>query len=552
MGLEQYKVEKEGNSKIDLSQFKVEEETSFIDSIADGSVIANTIESARESWASYADNQMDIFSKAGSSISADMSKRGINLMETGRKGRSGEITHPEGLLDTLGDFSGGVIDIIGHTIVGAVKTIGNTIDLYVPDTLEDPIKDSIAQSWDWLINTTAGVEAQKALSKDIETYREWKSENQRSAKHVESIVNTAFLFAPVKFKVNASPVPTKIITDATKQKVKNRTDAVKNMLLPNKATKETVLRTEQAGFLNKSVIVETPLEKEVINQVKILPNIKPNSATHGYQHNLNIIQKENTKTRLILEKQLDNETVIIHPTRINNAVNDAVRSTMKGEILIESKATIKNVESQILKLVDDLMKKHPTTPRGILDLRRAFDKALEGASKNWGAVTGVKDKLKINVRDALNKILDDVIVGGSTKRSLKKQHLLFKAQDMLAPKAATQAETLLGRHWANITRVIKPKLDLNRLIAIVGGTSVFVASASFLPAITGAIGFGFASYWALRGAQSPSAKAMLGQLLRETDKAIVATRNTAMVKQLKADRITIKEMFDVPVEKEDK
>ena len=68
----------------------------------------------------------------------------------------------------------------------------------------------------------------------------------------------------------------------------------------------------------------------------------------------------------------------------------------------------------------------------------------------------------------------------------------------------------------------------------------------YLPLATVAAGAGAIAYAVKRGAVSPSGRKALGALLRETDKALKATKNSAMRKAIAADRAFVVELMKLP------
>jgi hypothetical protein len=71
-----------------------------------------------------------------------------------------------------------------------------------------------------------------------------------------------------------------------------------------------------------------------------------------------------------------------------------------------------------------------------------------------------------------------------------------------------------------------------------------------MPAFAGGLSLVGAGVLVARGVNSPATKMAFGKILTLIDKGLKQTKNGDMIKQLRADRILIQDLFEMPVEKE--
>ena len=93
-------------------------------------------------------------------------------------------------------------------------------------------------------------------------------------------------------------------------------------------------------------------------------------------------------------------------------------------------------------------------------------------------------------------------------------------------------------------------MQSNRTLAVLFGQSAFAVASGYMQGI----GAGILAYGAAQavkmGVNSPKTKFAFGHLLKQIDRAIQASKNGKMKEALRADRIIVQDLFEMPVEKE--
>jgi len=472
--------------------------------------------------------------------------------------KPGEISVLTGLTQTAGQYAGFAADVIGEGLVHTFQTIGDGLEYAFPEAYEGAA-DSIKEATVWVTESQAGQAAAEAAGKGFASYSKWKKENPQDAKTFESVVNIAILFTPYKAKVNNNPVPsfgrkqhmgTNLQAKAKAQAGKTREHKIQDMLFPERLDADMVMRTKQTGINKRTYVMPTSAEQEMIKNVAKIKGVK---YSRGDQYNLNIIRDENIKIAKSLQESLKNSKISVPNGFVFKQIDDDIAGLLKNNISITKDKDIMNFLEGYVATAKRLIAEHPPTPAGLLDARKAFDKQLlrEGKDLAFNAGRESAQKTAINtLRRTINKSIHDAVPDKAVKESLAKQSSLWRATDMMKPKAMESAKHSIGRAWQNVSRVLDLKMGANRAFAVLGGISAVGASYAILPAFAGGLSVVGAGVLVARGINSPATKMALGKILTLTDKAIKQTKNGDMIKQLKADRILIQDLFEMPVEKQ--
>jgi len=494
------------------------------------------------------------------SIGTAWDRRKEEILETREDTKTGEIGFGEGLVQTTGQYAGLGADVIGEGIVHTFQTIGDGIEYAFPETYEGAA-DSIKEATAWVMESEAGKYAAEEASKGFAAYSKWKKANPQDAKTFESVVNVAILFSPYKTKVNANPVPSfgrkqymgaGLQAKATAQAGKTRANKIQDMLFPGKLDKETVHRASQVGLNKRTYVLPNALEKEMIDNVSKIKGIK---YARGDLHNLNVIKQENITIAKGLQESLEKSAkdISVPNSFVFKQIDDDIAGLLKNNVSITKDKEIMTFLEGYVNAAKRIIAEHPQTPSGLLAARKAFDAQLRAEGKDLAFNAGRESaqKTAINtLRRTINKSIHDSVPDKNVKASLAKQSSLWRATDMLAPKAIAAADHTLGRAWQNISRVLDLKMGANRAFAVIGGISAVGASYAVMPYVAGGLALGSVAILAKSGINSPATKMALGKILTLMDKALKQTKNGDMIKQLRADRILVQDLFEMPVEKE--
>ena len=185
--------------------------------------------------------------------------------------------------------------------------------------------------------------------------------------------------------------------------------------------------------------------------------------------------------------------------------------------------------------------------------RKEFDNFVRDqlGSKGFNAsdVSVANETMKA-IRNAGNDLINNAVPNDFVKRSLLKQSRLYSARDVLFPKAANRARTVVGRQIQNVSKILALNMEARRTMALATGLAISALPAQLMMYAAGGLAVGGASFYTIKGALSPQARIALGKLLKLSDKALKEATRGDMKRDLKLGIIAINDMLKLPSEKE--
>lgn len=407
----------------------------------------------------------------------------------------------------------GTLDVFGGLARGGLRTVGGVASAtFAPITEAPGIKQAL-EGIGTGISKIPGIEglARKAtiLAKN----------NPEIAKDLGDIVNIAVLGGG---KVVSKPLGTAVkkagavveksgvkAAKATKKKF------VDTLIRPieNKAELiSQVPRTTEKGMgmFKRSNVAPTAGEASMIKEVTKIPGIIEKNTL---QRNFNIIKSEVTNKAKQLVSDIAKNDFIISKKEVLSRLKVAAQK------LTESPLIVGSAEKTAQKLMDGaikIVKEQKGTGSGIFKARKMYDKwvlnqkpkAFDAKAENAFSIANRQ------VRDTLNKILDEKATSLGIKDSLKSQSTLFRAMENIAPKAAYEANTAIGRAMQRVGKILGTRSRVTQGLATAAGIGVLGASAAFAMPLTIASGVG---YFLFRGGKfilKPAVRVQLGKILK--------------------------------------
>lgn len=504
-------------------------------------------------------------------IADSMAKRKKALDDTIKSYESGDSGIVKANFATAATGIGVGVDVLAET--GSLAL--NGLSVIIPNEIEDPVKDAIKTGFTFMADTAVGQEGLKSLQKGIGHWKKFENKYPEYAKIIGGVVNLGVLFTPLgKKKRDLEPRPTntyagtyvtgaleestaKQITTSTKNRVNDllqpekTTDRVKDIKNINIAGKDL---GEKRGILGLQRIQENEFELFRNNLVTNIPGVKSkdtivNTANAVRTHNKNKAQKlmddlENTD----ISWNFPEGTQIELAKRVDNLLGDI--NYIKGD------AAMENIKTNTLNSAYKIISEMNNSPAGLLKARQKFDKLI-----NKQLADNLFDPTVMNptndVANAVRKSINDLIesrvssTNVQVKQSLKEQHALWNAQNILDLKAVKEGNNRISQIFQNLSPIVDGQLALNRTIAVMGGMSAFGAAQFLTVPLTG-IGITYGVGLALTsGTLTLSGKRALGSILSNIDKGLNISKNGPMRKQLKLDRAYIADLMKQPLTKED-
>jgi hypothetical protein len=502
----------------------------------------------------------------------DRDKEVSQTLQDYKKGEMGEIQKNTQLLGK--GIAGKGVDLIGGAIWAGVETIGSGISLIVPDEIEEDVINSMKGGLDFLLNTNQGQQASEAIEQGVEAYESWKEENPQYAKTLESVINIASIFAPAKVKVNSKPVPT------YKQKVLGKIGIGKKGYDTFKRAgtgieRRNIIRQRNKEMENLSELVLPQVSSEDVGKgfkISAIGNVTLNRSDYD-KGILDEVRKAGVKTSrnewenaeiLIktgddlgnkLQAELAKSKDVITPKTLNEALDNAAASVTNNVF----NATDEAVQKQIALLTTKAKEifndrsKYASTALGVLGARKAFDNFVMGQLGKKGfkaSDVSVANETMKAIRNAGNDLINNAVPNDFVKRSLLKQSRLYSARDVLFPKAANRARTIVGRQLQNVGKILNLNMEARRVMALGAGVALYNIAPQLMMYAAGGLAVGGVSFYTIKGALSPQARIALGKLLKLSDKALKEATRGDMKRDLKLGIIAINDMLELPSEKE--
>ena len=456
---------------------------------------------------------------------------------------SGEQSFAEGVLQVAGKVGvGGTFDLIGEGLVSIFRAL--------PDAIEEPIRSAGS----FLLNTSIGKAGLEKLGQGIETYNEWKAQNPRAARNIESVIDIGLMFAPVRGKAptgqtRVGSLGERAAVSGERALERQKVGSVEKLvrLKQVKGVREAqVGRTKEGtGLLRQKQIQPSTPEKSIINEVSKIRGV---TETKTLQGSFNLISKEVEREAKKLISDLRKNDFLFPRKELLSRLR-ATKST-----IAESPTIVGDAQKVADKLVDAFERfanENKATGSGLLQARKDFDNWIRQQKDPKIFDPKNENALSISLREirqTANKFLDEKATKVEVKESLKKQSRLFQALDNIKPKAADEAGNAIQRAWQRAVQVLGVKNQLIQVLAASAGIGGLGAAAIFAPFVRNLlIGLGLA-YFAGKLIVSPKTRIFLGKLLESIDKAIKSTKDANLVRELRADRALILEILESSVD----
>jgi hypothetical protein len=348
----------------------------------------------------------------------------------------------------LGDTLGFVWDM-GSDVLTETATEGFAL---LPESTQTATKEGFAQ----LMATPVGQAGIAALNGSMEAWSAFEQNSPQEAKTILAALNMTPMGQGKKlvkrFSTELTPLKIeKVGTRKLAQASKGRDKDVYNMITPevDKKAKVEALKagnvTDPQGPFGTQSTIPSDKEWGVVDEVKKL-SVSP-AKTHT--SNSNVVQREVEK----LAQQTINKVSGVKGgvetgtilTDINKAldISKANQPAVFGKGGMKGKKTLEDLQAQL----QVFLAKNGTEWDGILKTRQDFDNyvinQMNAGTFGAGRKASVVTEAHKAVRQTLNGYVKNNVPG--TGDLLDKQSKLLTALDVMAPKAADEAQSAVGR-----------------------------------------------------------------------------------------------------------
>lgn len=200
-------------------------------------------------------------------------------------------------------------------------------------------------------------------------------------------------------------------------------------------------KVKEGGFISPRETTLSPYEKELAQTVHEVPGI---DSSKSILENKDLIHEHIGTLAEELKTQLKDQPSFFSPSEFKGFMK-TVTDKIKGNSFLSS-AAVKQA-NKFLSDFEGFVKKNGYTPEGLLEARKDFDTFIrENKPKTFNpdrtdALTTVLKEIRSGGNEFLAKKAPNIQV----KELLRKQANLYQVIDRIAPKAAKEAKTGLGR-----------------------------------------------------------------------------------------------------------
>lgn len=441
-------------------------------------------------------DQFDAPSKAAngviSNIGDDWNKRLLTGTQDLARGFVGQQSMPESLGQAAGQVAGGIWDVPTEVAKSAWGDI--------PHGAAEAINES-----------SVGQKLGNALMQGGQSVSDVTEAYPRATRNAEAVANLmGFEGAKKVGEIGASPIAPagQAIYDSGKASADAARHAyVQEMVLPKETpTVKAEMATRMApgeGWFGRNTYIPTPFEQQVATTVSEIPGV---NKGNGFQKNLSIIKDENSQLAEALKARLQANDVNIPDDTIINTITGIRESLPKNTtISAPGEQTIERVVNAGI----DHITAHPQTASGMLEARKAFDSQMikeRGDGVFDPSIETPRSNAISTVRQAMNKMVSDAVPSAEVLTSLQKQSHIFNAMENMAPKAAGEWPTKIGRTLQKYTPT--------NLKDTAQGLGAIYAAKEALPFVPKPLlAAGLLGYGAYKGATAPATRMALGKAL---------------------------------------
>lgn len=452
-------------------------------------------------------------------VKEDFKSRAERGGEEAYRAQTGEINPAQGALRVAGQGAAFVGDVAGE----AAMSLGKTL---LPKRAEEAIGSGVQK-----------IAESKPVQATMEAYQGFKEKHPEAAKDLEAFVNIASIIPVGEGARIGSKVAGKGLTATGEALERSGIEAaesqkskfVRELVRPEqtKAVKEAqVARTTEKGVgpFKRSVVEPTPKELRIESEISKIPEV---SESNTYQQNYNIIRDANVAEAVDLEKAVKANDFVIPKREVISRLQGAKSELAKSPVLV---GDAEKTADKLLAGAIDFVNKNEGKGSGLLKARKEYDKwvlsqkpkAFDAKAENAFTIANKE------VRRVFNDILDESAPDVGVKESLSRQSALYDALDVIAPKAAKEADTAVMRAFQKMAEKVGLKTKVVQQIAAVAGIGGLGAAATFAPAAAGVGALTFLGYQGGKLLLKPQVRVYLGKLLKEAggvleagDKAIL-------------------------------
>ena len=434
-----------------------------------------------------------------------------------------------------------IIPAAGDVAIEGVKIAGKILSNVTPDVIENPTVNAVIDIGQAIAEIPTVQEMIELAKENYPKYLAMAKEYPHYDRMLKNVFSIGSLGANTKIEAGLDAVGSGLKSSAAKSTWKNRRESVSSMLEPiHPETSDmttTMYPTRTEGMLNTIKPNYTDQANEIIDITSTVPKLKPKGS---FTDSRNAIYSEITNTaeklKLDIAKAGNPKLTVDVVQQLQDSMDNFPESIGFGLA-----GGTPKFATDLMSTAIRLVKESDGTAAGLLDARKQLDKFINKHQPKSLTQEYINSKAVAvsEIRTIMNDAVASTVPDVKVKDLLDKQHKLYKAWDVTGDKALKESRTSIGRLWQEVIegRIVIPKTPM-ALRSLVGGLTYWLGSGNLGYALGGiaAVTTSTVGYNVIK---SPKSREALGVILTASAKLIKTTKDTALLKQLKADRLIV-------------
>ncbi len=450
-------------------------------------------------------------------LKSDVKNRLGQISEIESAQKSGQQGAVESGFQKAGVAAGLTADVVGNAVGSTAKAGYQALPMSVQDPINKVGKE--------LLQTPIVQGTLSLAGKGAEAVRELKTKNPRLYRNLGAGINLGAVISPKPSLPKSSPSVTAKLGKAIegvadKQITKSKEKFAKKLISPidSKAVREAQVKNSSVNMLGTVTPNASKFDNEVAKEVAKVEGVK---AGQIFQKNYNAISEAVSKEAEVLQKTLDANDVPLTPQDFQLAAKN-IGDRLAQDINITGDS--EKIAKKVLSKYSEIIMSRPRTAANLLRARKDLDSwikiKMEDTVFDPVRENAISSAVKA-IRQESNDLISSKFSNVDVKNSLSRQHKLLSAMENIAPKAAEQAKTKIGRAAQAVGKVTESKGKVAQAAAIGVGAGGALLLTKSVPVLAG---LGLGAYMVKKGTEtvlSPQGVKALGKLLQSNDTDIV-------------------------------